>query len=362
MPAMFRSVTEAAKRGWDRLRRRIAIWVWDKPASRKNRANDANNRIVFVRWDAKLGDTIVLSWVLRELQCQRPDLQITVITADSFKELFVEGYGITSVFVAGKRHGWQALSDIAKQIAHPKYVVHLSLYWRPRDIRFVQKLAPEHVVGLDDELKLVDIKLGQRTRGCHFSEKLVPWLEQLGVDTTNRQYWVPRLPKAREQVHAWWPEGRVIGLCPYGASRKKCLNDQWIRYLVEICLNGDFKVLMLVLPDQRAHIESLVRSNNWGDRVVLNPGQSSQFALFEQVARCQAVVSVDTAVVHLAIGLGKPLLAIYNSAGQEFDSWHPGDEDALVVRTNHERDVTVNALDEMELSRALARLFEEKVA
>jgi len=345
---MSRYVIDALKRRWDWLRRQVAIWVWDRPAQKQD-GHSFSERVVFIRWDAKLGDTIVLSWVFRELQRQRPDLQITVITAESFKELFVQGYGITSVYTAGKRHGWRSLLRIARELARPEYVVHLSLKWRPRDIRFVRALSPRHVVGLDDDLNLVDIKLGELTRGRHFSEKLVPWLEQLGVDTSERQYWIPRDARAREQVDAWWPKGFVIGLCPYGASKKKHLNDDWISRIVTACLADDLRIVFFVLPSQRPHIEYLIEFNGWGNDVVVNKGDSSQFILFEQVARSGAVVSVDTAIVHLAVGLEKPLLAIYNSEAAEFENWHPNDPKAVVVRTECAASSTVNRVDESEL-------------
>jgi ADP-heptose:LPS heptosyltransferase len=218
----------------------------------------------------------------------------------------------------------------------------------------VRELAPEHVVGLDDELKLVDVKLGAHTRGRHFSEKLVPWLEQLGVDTSDRSYWVARTPTARLAVDQWWPTGgRVVGFCPYGASRKKCLNDDWIKRIVTLCLDHACQVVMLVLPAQRTHIAHLIADHGWGTDVIVNPGDSTQYALFEQVARSDAVVSVDTAVVHLAVGFQKPLLSIYNSVGEEFDNWHPNHTNARVVRTVRDGDGTVNALDESELLSAI---------
>ena len=353
---MFRYVTDALKRRWDWLRRQVAIWVWDRPKL-KHDSQPFSKRVVFIRWDAKLGDTIVLSWVFRELKRQRPDLQITVITAESFKELFVRGYGITSLYTASKRHGWGSLLRIARELARPEYVVHLSLKWRPRDIRFVRALSPRHVVGLDDDLNLVDIKLGELTRGRHFSEKLVPWLEQLGVNTTDRQYWIPRDAQARKQVDTWWPQGRVIGLCPYGASKKKYLDDDWISHVVTACLARDLLVVLLVLPMQRPHIEHLIELNGWVDRVTVNTGESSQWVLFEQVARCDALVSVDTAVVHLAVGLQKPLLAIYNSHGMEFENWHPNSLHASIVRTAEGKDLSVNVLDPNEVSLSLRAFF-----
>ncbi len=336
---MLRSVTDHLQRWRDRVRRRLAMWVWDRP----NRTSGSfQNRVVFVRWDAKLGDTIVLSWVFRELKRQRPDLEVTVITGQSFEDLFRRGYGIESVYLAGKRHGLAELKRIAQQIKYPRYVVHLSLKWRPRDIRFIRQLEPAHVVGLDDELKCVDVKLGQLTRGRHFSEKLVPWLDGLGVDTTDRRYWIPRLPQAQERVGQWWPQGRVVGLCPFGASRKRQMSVEQITVVANAVLDKpDTYLLLIASPSQMDALKALVVRQAWSDRVLIQPSQNF-FELFEQVARCDAVVSVDTALVHVAAGFQKPLLALYADVSQHADNfinWHPNKQTAVCLFNQFEQSV-----------------------
>ncbi|UOD51488.1 glycosyltransferase family 9 protein [Orrella daihaiensis] len=350
---MLRYVTESVQRWRDRLRRRLAIWIWDRP----NRQDGVfQDRVVFIRWDAKLGDTIVLSWVLRALERQRPDLEIVVITGESLEDLYRWGYGIDSVYRASKRHGFKSLRSIVSKLERPRYVVHLSMAWRARDLWFVHHLKPRHVVGLDDELRMVDVKLGQRSLGLHFADKLVPWLEQIGVDVNSRRYSIPRIPEAGHRVDLWWPKGKVIGVCPYGASRKKYLNDVWFESIVRGLLANQFNVVVLVLPDHHAVVQNMIHKHAWQQRVFLNPDKSSVYDLFEQVARCDGVVSVDTAVVHIAVGFERPLVAIYNSSGIEFDHWHPNSSKALVLRGASDLSQIDNGLSQMELARALQYL------
>jgi ADP-heptose:LPS heptosyltransferase len=49
--------------------------------------------------------------------------------------------------------------------------------------------------------------------------------------------------------------------------------------------------------------------------------------LFASIRRCQAMVSVDTATVHIATGLKKPLFSFYNpqqnSQDFNFENWSP---------------------------------------
>ena len=315
---MFKRFIDRVRLGRDLLRRRIAMWRWDGP---NPTTGSFVNRVVFIRWDAKLGDAIVLSWVLRELKRQRPDLEITVITSPALELLFRQGFGIESIFLAGKKHGWGQLPLIAKALHRSRYVVHLSEIWRPRELRFVRQMQPQHVVGLDDELQMINVKLGQSTQGHHFSERLLPWLKDLGLDTTHRQYWVPRSQQAAVKVAATWPQGRVVGLCPYGASKSRQLSIGQIRFVIQHILHDpSVTIWMSVRPDQAIVLQQTLGQEPWFSRLFFSP-TDDMLELCEQVAHCDAVVSVDTAIVHIASGLGKPLLALYALHHNQFDMW-----------------------------------------
>lgn len=315
---MLKKITNKVRLQRDLFRRRIAMWRWDAPNPITGPFVD---RVVFIRWDAKLGDAIVLSWVLRELKRQKPHLEITVITTPALESLFRHGFGISSIFLAGKKHGWGLLPQIAKVLDRSRYVVHLSEIWRPRDLRFVHQMQPQHVVGLDDELQMINVKLGQLTQGYHFSERLLPWLKQLGLDTTHRQYWVPRSQQAAAKVATTWPQGKVVGLCPYGASKSRQLSIDQIRFVIQHILQDPaVTIWMSVRPEQALVLQQTLGLESWFSRLFFAP-TDDMLELCEQVAYCDAVVSVDTAIVHIASGLGRPLLALYALHHNQFDMW-----------------------------------------
>jgi ADP-heptose:LPS heptosyltransferase len=177
--------------------------------------------------------------------------------------------------------------------------------------------------------------LGQSTRAQHFSEKLIPWLEQLGVDTTDRHYWVPRSTEAAQRVKQWWPtNGEVIGLCPYGASRKRHMSDEQIDLVIEwVLTQPSFRVLIIARAEQTERLKQRLLSSAQADRIVFSQ-TNDLFELFELVAHCSFVVSVDTAVAHIATGLNKPLLALYgdqNTETENFVTWHPNSKSAIAL-------------------------------
>jgi len=331
---MLKFVIERFQLYRDRWRRHLAAWRWDRPS---RATGPFVSRIVLVRWDAKLGDTIVLSWVLRELKRQRPDLSISMVTGPEFEEVMRDIYGIDSIFLVNRRSDWHKLKHVARELAHSRYVVHLAAIWRPRDFYFVHQLQPEHVVGLDDGLQMVDIKLGKQTQGQHFSLKLEPWLAQLGVDTGARDYWLPRTRAAGQAVDQWWPGGKVVGFCPYGASKKRQLSLQQIDFLLQTLLAEPGVAVLMI---GRAS-DMLALKQALGDQTPQRPyvdqlifqATDALTQLCEQVSRCKVVVCVDTAIVHIAAASQQPTLALYGDPGPEsdnFKSWHPNNPEAIV--------------------------------
>jgi ADP-heptose:LPS heptosyltransferase len=75
-----------------------------------------------------------------------------------------------------------------------------------------------------------------------------------------------------------------------------------------------------------------------------------------QIRRCDALISVDTATVHIAAGLQKPLLGLYNPDMTNFVDWGPNNPQAVCVFSHAPAPYDINALDWSELETGLSRL------
>jgi len=344
----------------------MAVIFLDRAPATLGPSEDA---ILFVRWDAKLGDTVVLSWVWRAIRAHRPDLKIWVVTGSGFYELFDRVYAFDKVVLSPKRPSLLTILRMARQIKRPRYVVHLSEALKARDLFFLRLIQPAHVAGLDDSLKCIDIKLGSRTAGRHFSEKPVPLLDELGIPTDDRHYWLPTSAADRSQVLAYWPSNAVIGFCPFGASRHRCFSDQKIVMTIRALLSNAasrnlmVSVLLIATAEQSKRLKDLIEAHDLSAKVFIQP-TSSLTEFIEQVRACSGVVSVDTSVVHVAAGLDKPLLAIYNPPGlsssltpSNYASWHPNSDKARTFFADVAASARIDAFDDERFKAAIDEWF-----
>ena len=46
-------------------------------------------KLLFLRYDGKIGDYIITSWIYREIKKQRPDIQIDVVGISKNEKLFL---------------------------------------------------------------------------------------------------------------------------------------------------------------------------------------------------------------------------------------------------------------------------------
>lgn len=362
----LRSFTNKIRAWRDHLRRGVATFLFDKTLQNEGPFQEA---ILFVRWDAKLGDTVVLSWMWRAIRAHRPDLKLWIITGPAFYDWYAGTYGFDKVLLAPSRPKLHAFFKMTADIKKPRYVVHLSQALKARDLFFLRLVQPAHVASLDDSLKCIDIKLGQLTEGRHFSEKLVPFLEQLSIPVSDRRYWLPESEPDRIKIMRHWPTETVIGFCPYGASKHRCFSDAKMLWTIQTLLtisakrNQRVRVLLIVTSDHVTRLTELMRYHGLSDDVLFRP-TANLSELIEQVRACAGVISVDTGLVHVASGLQKPLLAFYHPPNAKnpltvnnFDSWHPNSDLAQALVADKVKPQRVDAFDDDRLYAALEQFL-----
>ncbi|MBL0611590.1 glycosyltransferase family 9 protein [Aeromonas jandaei] len=343
----------------DVLRRRLGRWLFDRARSRP--ADDGCGKVVLLRWDAKLGDAIVSSWVAREIRRVQPKREVWVVTTRAMAPLFRDHLGADRVIEVPKRPGYGELKALAHSLGRVGYLVHLGKSLKMKDIYFLNQVDACHIAGMDDALASIDIKLGEHTAGRHFADKFAALLDSMGIRDPDTRYVIPHSPEWEQNLAAWWPAAQqVIAFNPYGSGGARRLRPEMIARMLELMLAHCQQPLCLLFPPgMEQEVATLRDKASEPARILLSPEAPSLGGLFTQLRHSVALVSVDTATVHIAAGLNLPILGLYNpdlgGGGENYAEWHPNTRDAMTLFSKSLTSQDINSLDMNEFEQTFVR-------
>nr|WP_238539312.1 glycosyltransferase family 9 protein [Pseudomonas sp. GM55] len=281
--------------------------------------------IVVPRWDAKLGDSIVSSFFFRE--ARKLNAQVTVLTVAELATLHAQDFGVDRVIVTGANPRVAQLRNIARQLGPVDVVVHLVGRVQPAEIMFLHWLRPSRVYSLDDDLRCVNRKFGAATAGQGFPERFERVLLDLGAKAVERQYIIP-LPT----VFHGAADAPQILVNTYASRPDKGLSFNTAVMLLRAVADAypGKSVGILCSPVSRADAQRLETTVARHNVRALNDLDTPQDAA-GYISHAHAVISVDTAIVHMAVGLETRLVAIYPYMGDEHNPWLPPPSTKTIV-------------------------------
>jgi ADP-heptose:LPS heptosyltransferase len=306
--------------------------------------------IVFIRWDAKWGDAIISSFVFEHLRKTYPEVKISVVTSVAMSDYFRNYVDVN-----------KRLKILAEQLGVVDLLVHFS-FMKMKDLYFLSKVQALNVAGLDDEIQRVNIKLGRDTQGKHFAQKFVVLLEYLGIEAVTPKYQVPLNIKAvakSERFLAMKGERSLLVINPYGSSKKRKLNTLTTKKIIieALKLRPNINIAILSTPETISEVHELCLNLD-RTNVFYYPECRTIYDAIALVSKAEWVISVDTAIVHIASGLKKPLLALYSPDKKNYSDWHPNSNKASTCFAKKVSPLDINALNWTQLFASLSELLQ----
>ncbi|MFM0349826.1 glycosyltransferase family 9 protein [Paraburkholderia sp. RL17-347-BIC-D] len=304
---------------WKAFARGVARAMFDRPPAMAG--NEAPRHIVVLRWDAKLGDAIVSSPFYREIRGLAGS-RVTVVTVAALAAMHERDFGADRVIVTRAHPGFADLMRIYRQLKREgavDAVVHLVGLIPPREIVFLRFLRAARVYSLDASLRLVTHKPDAGAQALRFGDHYLHVLRSLGVAEPKAGYIVPI--DANTDASA---TGIDILFNPYGSRPDKSLSAAKAAEVLRALADAFplAKIAILSAPHTRDAAAQLARHLDRENVLALGHVDTPHQAA-AAVKAARGVVSVDTAIVHMAVGLRRRLVAICADTGAIPNPWLP---------------------------------------
>lgn len=316
--------------------------------------------IVILKIDGKLGDTQVLTHFYHNLQQLPNKPLITVVCPENLVSIYSKVIGIDQVIKASRKPRAQEIKSICTRIKAAStgaglngeidLVLSTEPIYRPRDFIFNYELKPKFLVGCAKAVKalsylLYDIDNDERAMSRVFDdfmrlgnmnpspikyeplyqeEALAKAQEYLGIDKVEAS-------AGADDSEASLSCSKLVGINPVGASKSRHLSPQVTAKLMQMVLErgSESKVLLLAPRFMTEYVQAVLSRlpksslELMGKRLFLLPEDSSVGELGAYVACLDAMITVDTATVHLGCASNVPQLCIYHNRTSDSKRWAP---------------------------------------
>lgn len=351
-----------------RIKIKIARLLWDK---KTQKIQDGNNiiqkyqvkSILIMRDDGKIGDMVVSSFIYREIKKEFPNIKIGVVTRDGAVDIIKDNRYIDKIYEYRKHSGY--LKKLAAEIKQEGYdlLIDTSTILREKQMRFINKCCCKINIGVEKkDWKLFDISI-QENDNQHITKRFIKILEKLGVKKIDATYditvkeeslmEVESKIKLEEKIDNISINKRVI-LNPYAASRRRSFSKENIEKIINLILQYTADELYLLGHGENKkeilEIKKRIDSNKI-HYIELN-GIEEVIAL---IKNSDVIISPDTSIVHIGVGLDKRVIAIYRKdrIGNNSILWGPNSSKAIQIFSNENEDDDINDFDIDEVKKII---------
>lgn len=302
--------------------------------------------ILFLRHDGKIGDYVVSSFVFREIKNQSPKTKIGVVYSKKNAYLFEKNPYIDQLYFV-KTKDIKDYIRCGKQLSKEQYDVLIdpTVTLRNRDLLFLRMINAKNYIGYQKEnYQLFNFNIPAQK--IHFSEIYKQALELVGFNQISTAYDVPYTEKAKQTIKHFLSKNHLesyVAVNFFGAGSARRFNDKSMKSLLDNLTNNTMNIVLLTFPEVTEKLKTIAKEYK---NVFIYEKTETVFDTIELIRNAALVISPDTAIVHIAAGFNKPLIAFYSQDQENFYHWQPNNKaETHILRFNK----SVNDLDFSEI-------------
>jgi ADP-heptose:LPS heptosyltransferase len=292
-------------------------------------------RILIVR-PAKIGDTLCLFPLIRELKNALPNARIDVYAGVHNNFMFRYLPQVSQVFTQYRNRNWlKTLTEVIR-MRRNRY----DLVIDTMDIKFGKVLSlvlinPVWLIGSSGfasrygiwnaDLQLYDQLVQWQT--IHTTDRMLGFLQPLGIEYVDSSMEFPLGDDSKafaDNFLAPHKGRRLIGLNAEASDAARSIHDDEI---IEICRGIEQKhnnvvIILFSSPHLREHASELITASGL-NHVVAEKGSRNIFDAAALVSRLDVMISPDTSFIHIASAFDIPTVGIYRNDKNHIQTWGP---------------------------------------
>ncbi|WP_087017645.1 glycosyltransferase family 9 protein [Thaumasiovibrio subtropicus] len=307
--------------------------------------------IALLRWDGKLGDSIVSGAFIQQLNRYRPDIKITIITTQSAYQWLKHIGNVEFVLVEGKNK--RALKTLREHQGRFDAVAELSCRLSHQTLHAMRVLKASMNIGYQQN----DFKtFNQQLTTLNFQQR---YIELAALFTGDKE----PMPLPVPDYNNHQMSGKVIQkrdiICVnlFGANIERTFSKKAAIYFLDNLANKfkHHQIILIPTPDKMAFLHDVTSSLNHPSIYLpdITPSISNTLYLLSVSALC---ISPDTAVIHMAGALNTPTLGIYRYDMDNYHQWPPSAffSDVTFIRQDKAPGVEIDTQD-LDLNELLGK-------
>ena len=329
--------------------------IFDKNKKDINLVPSKIKRILFLRTDGKIGDYIISSFIFREIKKNYPNIQIDVVADKSLENLLKLNPNIDKYYILDRKkmHEWR---NIVKVLRKNKYDV---LFDSTEGLKYKQVYLLNRVnaivnVGYNkDDYKIYNKNIKQNNT-LKMIEIYKQMMKKVNIEIKDTAYDVPVSKDSERNVKKFLDEnnvsGKIIALNFFGASRGRKINEEValviIRRLSE--MYRDHRIIILDSPNDRETIYNILEKTD-NKNILFFEKSRTVLDSISIIKNSDLVVSLDTAILHIAEGLNKKIMAFYGLKINK-NKWRIKEEGNILV------DYTEKRINDVDFEKVFDKL------